>query len=161
MPLAFILVGCWLFSLEPDGCSRSPLFLSTYHYNQQVIALTHLLVLGWICSVVMGAIYQLAPVSLETTLFSEKLAVWHLVFHVVGFTGMVCMFRVWNVKFVGQFAVVLAVGVGLFVYNIVRTLCRAPRWNVTATAISSSLLWLSFAVLAGLSIAAGKCAYDS
>ena len=50
----------------------------------------------------------------------------------------------------------LAAGVGLFVYNIARTLQRVPRWNVTATAIASALVWLSLAVAAGLTIATAK-----
>jgi hypothetical protein len=56
---------------------------------------------------------------------------------------------------------VLLVGVGLFVYNIARTLLRVPRWNVIATAIASALGWLVLAVCVGLTIAVGKCSYES
>jgi hypothetical protein len=48
--------------------------------------------------------------------------------------------------------------VGLFVYNIARTLLRVPKWNVTAFAVAAALGWISFTVLAGLTIAAAKCA---
>jgi len=81
----------------------------------------------------MGAVYQLVPVALETKLHSERRARWHYGFHVVGFAGMVWMFWNWNLKQVGHFGSVLAVGVGLFVYNIARTLLRVPKWNVVAT----------------------------
>jgi hypothetical protein len=64
-------------------------------------------------------------------------------------------------KQVGHFGSVLFVGAGLFVYNIARTLLRVPRWSVTATAIASALGWLSLAVTVGLTIAVGKCSYDS
>jgi cbb3-type cytochrome oxidase subunit 1 len=143
----------WLV-LQPD-------ILATYHYNQYVIAATHLFVLGWICSVIMGAMYQLVPVALETKLYSERLARWHFAFHVVGFVGMVCTFRVWNMKQVGHFGCVLAVGVGLFVYNMARTLWRVPKWNVTAAAVCAALAWISLAILSGLSVAAAKCTYES
>jgi len=133
-----------------------PSILAAYHYNQNVIAATHLFVLGWICSVVMGAMYQLVPVALETKLYSEKLARWHFVFHVIGFIGMVWMFRVWNMEHVGHFGSVLAVGVGLFVYNIARTLWLVPKWNLTATSVSAALAWISLTVIMGLSIAAAK-----
>jgi len=43
-----------------------PSVLALYHYNQSVIAVTHLFVLGCCCSIVMGAMYQLVPVALET-----------------------------------------------------------------------------------------------
>ena len=143
--------------MRGHGLARAPTrLLAGYHYNQYVIAATHLFVLGWICSVVMGAMYQLVPVALETKLYSERLARWQFVFHVVGFVGMVWMFRVWNMEQVGHFGSVLAVGVGLFVYNMARTLWRVPKWNVTATAVSAALAWISLAIIPGLSIAAAK-----
>jgi len=161
LPLAFMLTGLLALCFGVGWLTVCPSLLATYHYNQYVIAITHLFVLGWICSVVMGAMYQLVPVALETKLYSERLARWQFGCHLVGFTGMVWMFQVWNLKQVGHFGCVLALGVGLFVYNIARTLRRVPRWNVTATAVAAALFWLSFTVTAGLSIAAGKCVYDS
>ena len=161
LPLAFMLTGLLALLAGTGWLVLQPGLLATYHYNQYVIAVTHLFVLGWICSVVMGAMYQLVPVALETKLYSERLARWHFAFHLVGFVGMVWMFRVWNMKQVGHFGSVLALGVGLFVYNIARTLRRVPKWNVTATAVAAALFWISFTVTAGLSIAIAKCSYDS
>ena len=109
----------------------------------------------------MGAMYQLVPVALETKLYSERLAKWQFAFHLVGFVGMVWMFRVWNMKQVGHFASVFAVGVSLFVFNIARTLRRVPKWNVTATAVTAALFWISATIIAGLSIAASKCTYET
>jgi len=149
-----LLVGVIWLVARPD-------LLATYHYNQYVIAVTHLFVLGWICPIVMGAMYQLVPVALETKLYSERLAKWQFAFHLIGFVGMVWMFNVWNMKQVGHFGTVMAVGVGLFVFNLVRTLLRVPKWNVTATAVTGALFWISLTIVAGLSIATAKCTYDS
>jgi hypothetical protein len=161
LPLAFILTSLLALGAGTGWLLVQPELLATYHYNQNVIAVTHLFVLGWICSSVMGAMYQLVPVALETKLYSEPLARWHFVFHLVGFTGMVWMFRVWNMKQVGHFGCVLALGVGLFVYNMARTLRRVPKWNATAAAVGAALFWISLAVSAGLFIAVAKCSYDS
>jgi hypothetical protein len=161
LPLAFMLTGLAALIVGAAWLVARPAMLATYHYNNWVIAATHLFVLGWICSVVMGAMYQLVPVALETSLYSEKLARWHFAFHVVGFIGMVWMFRAWNLKQVGHFGSVMTVGVGLFVFNIAKTLRRVPRWNVTATAICAALFWIFLTVVAGLSIAAAKCTYES
>jgi cbb3-type cytochrome oxidase subunit 1 len=159
--LAFVLTGLLALCIGMVWLAAQPALLATYHYNQSVIAVTHLFVLGWIGSTVMGAMYQLVPVALETKLYSEQLGRWQFVFHVVGFVGMVWMFRVWNLKQVGHFGSVLAVGVGLFVYNLVRTLRLAPKWNVTATAVASALTWFSLTILAGLLLATAKCTYES
>ncbi len=161
LPLTYMLTGLLALAVGAVWLVINPDILAAYHYNQNVIAATHLFVLGWICSIVMGAMYQLVPVALETRLYSERLACWQYVVHLTGFIGMVWMFRVWNMKQVGHFGSAFTVSVGMFVYNIARTLARAPKWNVIATAITSALGWISFAVVAGLSIAAGKCIYES
>jgi len=160
LPLRFMVTGILALLTGVALLLLRPEMLATYHYNQYVIAATHLFVLGWICTIVMGAMYQLVPVALETRLYSEKLAAWQFGFHLVGFTGMVWMFWTWNMKQVGHFGAVLTIGVGLFVYNIARTLLRVPRWNVIATAVASALGWLSLAVCAGLTLAIGKGNYD-
>ena len=161
LPLRFMVAGMLALFAGVILLVLRPEMLATYHYNQHVIAVTHLFVLGWICTIVMGAMYQLVPVALETRLYSEKLAAWQFAFHLVGFTGMVWMFWTWHMEQVGHFGSVLTVGVTLFVYNLARTLRRVPRWNVTATAVASALGWLSLAVCAGLTIAVGKCSYES
>jgi hypothetical protein len=158
LPLSFMLAGLAAIIFGVGWLVLRPSLVAAYHYNQYVVAVTHLFVLGGICSIVMGAMYQLVPVALETRLHNERLARWQFVFHVVGFTGMVWMFWTWNLKQVGHFGSVLAVGVGLFVYNLARTLRRVPKWNVTATAVTAALVWISLAVTAGLVIAIAKCA---
>jgi hypothetical protein len=161
LPLAFMLTGLTALLVGAVWLVVQPSLLASYHYNQYVIAVTHLFVLGFICSIVMGAMYQLVPVALETKLYSERLARWQFAFHLVGVVGMVWMFWKWDMKQVGHFGTVLTVGVGLFVFNIAQTLRRVPKWNVTATAVTAALFWLSLTVIAGLSIATGKCTYES
>jgi hypothetical protein len=157
LPLRFVITGLLSLFIGVAWLASRPILLAGYHYSPEVVALTHLLVLGCITSIVMGAMYQLVPVALETRLANERLARWQFVFHVAGFTGMVVMFLRWDMKQVGHFGSILALGVGLFVYNLVRTLRSVPRWNVIATAIASSLAWLTLTVLAGLFLASAKC----
>ncbi len=146
--MALFVSAIWLI-VKPE-------ILATYHYNANAIAVTHLFALGWLGSIVMGAIYQLVPVALETKLYSERLACWQFVFHFAGFVGMVLAFRAWNLELVGWFGSVFAVGVCLFAYNIARTLLRVPKWNAVATAVASALAWILLAITAGLLIVAEK-----
>jgi hypothetical protein len=157
IPLRFVLTGLLALFTGVTWLVFRPDLLAGYHYSQHVIAVTHLFTLGWITSIIMGAMYQLVPVALETPLHSEKLARRQFVVHLVGWTGMVWMFWVWDVKQAGHFGSLLAVGIGMFVYNLGKTLRRVPRWSVVATAIASALVWLSLTALAGLYVAASKC----
>lgn len=161
VPLQFVLTGVMALVAGTVILVRRPDLLATYHYNQYIIATTHLFVLGWITSIVMGAMYQLVPVALETRLHSERLARWHFPLHLIAVAGMVWMFWRWDMKQVAHFGSAYAAGVGLFVYNIGRTLWRVPRWNVVATAVLSALVWFCLTLGAGLAIAAGKCTYES
>lgn len=161
LPLAFILTGLGAMLFGCVWLVAKPDLLSTYHYNQYVIAATHLFVLGWLSSVVMGAMYQLVPVALETKLYSQTLAKVQFGCHLVGFVGMVWMFERWNMKQVGHFGCVMFLGVCLFVYNLARTLLRVPRWTVTATGVTAALAWLSLTVTAGLCLATAKCSYEA
>jgi hypothetical protein len=161
LPLAFMLTGVASLLAGVIWLVIQPSVLALYHYNQSVIAVTHLFVLGCFCSIVMGAMYQLVPVALETTLYSQRLIKWHFALHVIGFAGMVWMFWRWDMKQVGHFGSALAAGAGLLVFNLARTLRRVPKWNVTATAVTAALGWISLAIILGLAVAAAKCAYES
>src|SRR5206468_5040534 len=121
LPLRFMLAGILSLLAGVSWLIARPDILASYHYNQHVIAVTHLFVLGFICSVVMGAMYQLVPVALETRLYSVKLAWVQVGLHVIGFSGMVGMFTTWNMKQVGHFGSALGLGVFIFAYNIFRT----------------------------------------
>jgi hypothetical protein len=157
LSLCFVLAGVVSLVIGVILIIAFPEILATYHYNQRVVAVTHLLVLGFMGSVVMGALYQLVPVALETSLHSVRPGRWHWACHTTGFLGMTAMFWKWNMPMVGLFGSLFAIGVGLFCYNLVRTLQKVPRWNVVATAILSVLVWLTLTVVAGLYLAATKC----
>jgi hypothetical protein len=53
------------------------------------------------------------------------------------------------------------VGGALFAWNLVGTMIKARRWNLSAFSIVSALGWLGLAATAGLIVAAGKCSYES
>ena len=156
LSLRFVLTGVLSLVAGTILLMAYPDILATYHYNQRVIAVTHLFVLGFIGSIVMGALYQMVPVALETTLYSARLGRWQYLCHAIGFVGLVWMFWRWNMAEVGHFASLFALGVGLFVYNLVRTLQTIPQWNVIAVTVASALAWFALTVLAGLYLAASK-----
>jgi hypothetical protein len=156
LPLCFILTGVLSLLVSGAALLAQPELLAMYHYTPHLIAVTHLFVLGFICSIVMGAMYQLVPVTLETQLFGEKLVLFQFVAHVVGFVGMVWAFWNFNLALVGMFGSVLTLGVGLFVFNLACTLAKVKRWNAIKFGITSALLWLSATVAAGLFVTASK-----
>lgn len=157
LPLRFIAAGLLALAIAVTWLVAEPSLITSYHYGPQAVAFAHLVLLGFVGSVVMGVIYQLTPVALEARLHSERLASVQFWFHLAGVAGMVWMFKEWNMKQVGHFGSIFATGVVLFVWNIVRTLLRVPRWNVIAVGMSSAVGWLAVTSLAGLFVACVKC----
>lgn len=160
IPLRYLLTGLGALLIGVGTLVVRPELVTQYHYHQHVAAVTHLFVLGFILSIVTGATYQLAPVVLETTLHSERLARWHFPIHVISVGGMVVSFWVWDMKNVGHFGSGLALGVGFFLWNVGRTLGRARHWTLVSVGIASSLVWLAAVVVAGLVVAAAKSTYE-
>lgn len=156
LPLAFMITGVISLICVAAWLICNPAILATYHYSPNAAAITHLFALGWLCSVVMGAIYQLVPVALEAKLYSARLVFLQYALHVAGVTGMVLAFHAWNMKYVGWAGSIFATGVCLFIYNIVQTLWRIPRWNVVALSVTSALLWILLTITVGLLMAADK-----
>jgi len=161
VPLSFILFGLVCLAGVVGVLVARPSILSTYHYNQYIVATSHLALLGWIASVVFGALYQLVPVALETKLYSERLAFAHLTLHIVGVLGMVWSFWHWNLKHVGHWGSAFALGVALLLFNVARTVLRSRKWNPISVGIGSAITWLMLTVMAGLALAAAKCSYGS
>ncbi len=157
LPLIFMLSGIAAIFTAVVWLTWSPQVLATYHYNPLAVAITHLVTLGWISSVIFGALYQLTPVTFQTQLHSVRFARYHICLHLVGVIGMVWMFFYWDPKQVGHFGSIVAFGILFFAYNIFRTIRSIPRFDTVALAIASSLVWLILTMTAGLYLAADKC----
>lgn len=156
LPLCFVLVGVLSLLAGAGFLVAQPDLLAMYHYTPHLIAVTHLFVLGFISSIVMGAMYQLVPVTLEVHLHSERLVKFQFAAHVVGFVGMVWAFWNYNLALVGAFGSLLTLGAGLFVFNLARTLAKVKGWNAIKFGVTSALFWLSSTVAAGLFLTATK-----
>ena len=157
LPLRFMLTGMLALAGGVIWLFACPEILSTYHYNPHIVAVTHLFTLGWITTIIMGALYQLAPVALETQLYSERLARWQYWMHVIGIIGMVWMFWIWRMEALGHFGALVGASILLFIFNLGKTLRRVPSWNLVASGIASALGWFLLTMLAGLYLAAAKC----
>jgi hypothetical protein len=156
LPLRFIVAGLLALGLGVGWVAVRPELLTVYHYGDEVVAWTHLMLLGWVVTVIMGAGYQLVPVALETRLFSERMGRGQFWVHLAGWIGMVWMFREWNMGGVLVCGMIFGLGACLFAVNLGLTLRRAPGGGLVRVGVGSALGWLVLTVLAGLLMAADK-----
>lgn len=142
-----LLAAVLLLTLFPE-------MLSGHYFSPKLLAVTHLLVLGWITMIIFGALYQLVPVIFEVKLFSERLG-----YAAFGFllSGAVLLgYSFWNFELgllinVAGSAVVSAVI--LFAILICATAIRSAKRGIERDFIMTALIWLLFTVVAGLLLA--------
>lgn len=118
-------------------------------YQGQALAITHLLALGWITMTTMGASFQLVPVALETTLYSERMARWQFWFMLLGTATMVVHFRGFQFRAVAAGAGLVLLAVILYAINLGRTLFRLDRWDIVARHVVAALAYLLATTLLG------------
>ena len=131
----------------------APSFLDGVFLTPHLLAVTHLTALGWLTMVAMGALYQFVPVVLDVPIFSERLG---KVNFYVYLTGVVCLtyeMGTGRLQTVAWPAALLVLAIGLFLYNMARTLARVRRWPLTGWFIVAALTSLGLVVTAGFALA--------
>jgi hypothetical protein len=156
LPLAFISFGLGGLATAAVVLTRIPEILALPHVHPHVVALAHIWMLGFFVPIACGAVYQLAPVALGTTLVSERLGWWHFWLHLVGVPGMVASFWIWDMKWLGHFGMLVATGIGFFSANVWRTVKCARRPGVVSTSLVLAAVWVLLTVIAGLVLAANR-----
>ena len=115
----------------------------------------HLLLAGWVCLTIMGAMTQFVPVWSGVALHSRRLATAQLWATAAGVTALVVAFLSslqWLFVPAGG---LLVCGIWTFVYNLGRTLLAVDRPDVTEQHFLVALGWFALLTPLGFSLASG------
>jgi hypothetical protein len=156
LPLAFMSLGLVWLVIATGLLAVEPRLLALPHTHPRVIALTHAWVLGFFVTVACGAVYQLAPVALGTTLASERHGWWHFGLHAAGVPGMVFSFWRWDLVLLAHCGFAVGIGILLFSVNTWRTVRQSGRGGTVARSLTLAAGWLLATVVAGLVLAANR-----
>jgi hypothetical protein len=115
------------------------------------LAHVHLLLVGWVCVTIMGAMTQFVPVWSGTELHSRRLANLQLVLVVVGLLAFVAGLLAVELELLPVAGAAMLAGFWTFVYNVGRTLATVEALDVTerhfAMALGFFLLLTTLGVL--------------
>jgi hypothetical protein len=114
---------------------------------------THLATLGWVTMMMIGALYQLAPVVFQTRLHSERLGLVQFWLYLGGVAGLVLSFRRMWTPGLGIFGTLVVLAVALFLYDAGRTLHGSRVRSLTGSYLLHALACLGLTVIAGLTLA--------
>ena len=149
LPLRFMAAGLVSFVLAATAIPFvAPAFLRTYD-DPHVFALVHLIVLGWITMIMMGALYQLLPVALQGEIRKPRVGKWNFWVYASGVAGFVPSFFVWWSPGIAIFGTLAVGGVIHFAVNIGRSFRTVPVWNAMASYVVCGLGWLTITILFG------------
>jgi hypothetical protein len=156
LPLAFMMLGLAWLAAATTMLVAQPGVLALAHAAPAVIAHAHAWALGFVVTIAVGAVYQIAPVALGTTLWSERYGWWHFGLHAAAVPGMMYAFFRWDMTLLGHFGSALALGVFLFATNTIKTVRASGKRDAVACSLVLAAAWLTLTVLAGLGVAANR-----
>ena len=126
----------------------------TGHWFQpHILAITHLMALGWATMIILGAGHQLVPVLIENDLYSNMLARTSFLLTGTGIPLLVYGFHVFDLGWPAQVGGSLVLG-GLlaFISNIAISIAKSKRENVHAVFVFTATIWLLLTVSLGLAL---------
>lgn len=124
----------------------------TGHYFQpHILAVTHLMALGWGTMMILGASHQLVPVLIEGKLFSNGLGYASFGFAAVGIILLVTGFYYFDFGWPAQ-AGALCILTALICYliNIAVSMAQSKHENVHAVFVFTGTLWMMITVILGV-----------
>lgn len=129
--------------------------LLKFNLTAPLLAITHLMILGWVTIVIFGALYQLIPVVMEVKLYSEKLAYVTLGLMIVGLIFLISGFLNFEFQFshsIGMGASLVILSVLLFTFNTLKSAAASKKKSISRLYIIASGFYLLLNVSLGLFI---------
>lgn len=126
--------------------------LLLYHLNGSVLAITHLMILGWATMIIFGALYQLIPVVMEVKLYSERMAYATLILFTSGLVLLITAFVNYQFTLTTIFSLgggLIIFGVLLFAFNSLMSALKSKKGSISKLYIVSSCVYLVLVVVLG------------
>lgn len=141
--MGFGVSGLLSFALASGGLILWPELLTGDPIQGSVLAITHLVTLGWLTSFIFAGAYLMGPVLGGTPLWSRTLPIVHLVLHVSGLVLLICGLMLSRYDIALSGGIVLVAGLVLAIANFLITGSAKSVWTPSNLAFQSALFWLA------------------
>lgn len=150
LPLTFFITGLLgLIAALVDLLLHTGDLLHFRYGTGAMLSATHFMTLGFLSMVMMGAMYQLVPVVLNTELRSPRLGFWHYSLFVPGVLFMVAGFLSGDNGWLTVGGSLVVVSVVLFLVNMIWTLKKSSTWDLSGVYVGTSIGYLALTVTMG------------
>lgn len=158
LPLRYFLAAVLAYLAATVGMGAFGDDLTGSVWHPHLLGLTHLLTLGTIVGMIMGATYQLVPVVLLVSIWSQRLGKLSFWCYLVGLFALIGGFWTMNPALLGIGATLAGSAVAFFLVNVGVSLARGARMNLVALFVVAALGLLGSAIALGMSRALGYVA---
>ncbi len=114
-----LLAGLSVFAVDPSS-------VSGFFYHPRMVAVVHLITLGWITGSILGALHFVLPMAMRSPLPARRLDRWAFWFFVIGVLGMVSHFWIDEPSGMAWSAAMVILTVLRVGYRVVVALTAAP-----------------------------------
>ncbi len=122
-----------------------------HYFNPHMLAITHIMALGWCTMIILGASHQLVPVIIEGSLFSPFLARSSFIFSAIGIPVLVYGFYQFNMGWPSRMGGILIVlSVLSYVVNLGLSISKSGNESVQSSFVLTASLWLLVTTIIGL-----------
>jgi len=149
--LPFYLYAAFSFLAATILLFLSTSSLSQHYFNPEILAITHIMALGWGTMMILGASHQLVPVLIEGKLFSNILAYFSFITAAIGIPLLAYGFYVFNMGWPAKWgAILINTAILSYLGNLTLSMIKRKKVNVHATFVLTAALWLFVTTLVGL-----------
>jgi hypothetical protein len=156
LALMYLVTAAGAFALATLALPWLGAELAGHYYHPRLLALAHMVTLGWVTLAIMGASYQLIPIVLERQIWSVRLARWQFAFLIAGIVGMVGHFAIGRSSGLVWGASLVGLGIASHLVNVTLTVRGLRRWTFTARLVTLALVGLGLTALFGLALTVDK-----
>ena len=133
---------------------QAPMLALGGYSTMPVLAVVHLLTLGWLTTSIMGALYQFLPVAVGVPIASERVAHASFALYVPGVLAFTAGLAAHRPMLLLAGVTALVLGALSFLGNVAVTLRRAPKRDVLWWSLAWALTFLAVTLLLGASLSA-------
>ena len=139
LPVLYFGVAHVALALAFGAVALDPRGVSGFFYHSRMVAIVHLITLGWITTSILGSLYIVGPIALRVSLPANRSDYVAFALVVVGIVGMVAHF--WLEEYAGMAWSALTVSSGVLIVGLTSVAaCGVRRCPSRSGCISC---WLS------------------
>jgi hypothetical protein len=126
LPILYFGVAHLALSLAFVAVAVNPRSIAGFFYHSRIVAIVHLVTLGWITSSILGSLYIVGPIALRTLLPATWLDYSAFAVVTTGIVGMVAHFWIEAYSGMAWSAIMVGIGIAMVGWRTVGPIRHAP-----------------------------------